>query len=93
MTIATAAVVALAGIGVQPARASDGWSKGLSCGVNYTCSITTNTSASVTHYVNGAFNRSWSTGGSHTSSKHPVGGSISMSAGTLGIFDSHTASC
>lgn len=92
MTIAAAIAVALGGIGIQPA-AADGWARTLSCGSNYTCSITTNTSAGVTHYVNGAFNKSWSTSGSHTSTKHPVGGTVTASAGTSGIFYSHTASC
>lgn len=86
----TAVAMSLFGI---PAANAEGFARVLNCGSNFRCQVNTNTSASVNHSVNGVQTGTWSTGGFHSSSRQPVGGSVTASAGTPGVFYSATASC
>lgn len=90
-----ALVMVVGGVfGAQSAQASEAWSKDLSCGLNYTCFVTTNTSATgiVKHEINGTQTGGWPSGGSHSSNKK-VNGTTVVAASTTGTFVSHTASC
>lgn len=75
--------------GAQSAQAADAFVRSLSCGLNYTCFISTNstTSGLVKHFVNGVQTGGWPSGGSHSSSKK-VNGSTIAEGSTGGSFTS-----
>lgn len=75
------------------AMAAEGWSKNLSCGTNYRCSMSSNTTGDVTYRIDNVVKVSWSTSGAHSWSGAISAGTRIASMGTSGVFVSHAASC
>lgn len=89
-TVAAVAALALA----APASAAPDWYESLhTCGVNYRCSITTNSTAGATHQINYVTTGSWTTSGLHSSSKAVPAGTSRAIASTPGNFSSKSSSC
>lgn len=92
LAVTTAAVAGL--VLAAPASADPDWYETLhTCGVNYRCSITTNSTAGATHQINFVTSGSWPTAGVRTSSRAVPAGTSRAIASTSGDFRSALSSC
>lgn len=93
LAVTTAAVAGL--VLAAPASAVPDWfEKKLTCGVNYRCSITTNSTADTWHQINNVTTGTWPTAGVRTSSKAvPAGPAEAIATSENGTFRSGSASC
>lgn len=94
--LATGAVLGLvlASMLSTSASAEETWTRPLDCGVNRTCHISTNsTNAYIAHYAGSTLIGVWGSGGSHSSAKAGLSGSVTAKVNTDGHLNSQSASC